>query len=473
LLAEVLELVETRQLNPIAHRVYPIGQAEEAFRTMAQAKHTGKIVFSLPDPESTLIAPSGTELFHADRTYLITGGSGGLGLTTARWMIEQGARHLVLLGRSAPSEAAEERLAAMRKMGATVMIAQADVAKQEDVSAVLSNAQRTMPPLAGILHAAGVLEDGILTQLDRDRFRKVTGAKVAGAWNLHVLTRGQTLDFFVMYSSASSMLGSPGQGNYAAANAFLDVLAHYRRAEGLPALSINWGPWADVGLAAAQANRGERLALTGVGSIAPAQGMEILGHLLRGRRTQVGVLPLNLRQWRQSNPQLAETPLLSEILQCESEPEEAPTRSNDMLASLVAAAPSERVALLEAHLQEQMSRVVRLPVAQIEPLTSFKNLGLDSLMALELRNRLEASLGLTLPVTMVFGYPTVTALAAHLMTRLQIPVAAGPESPPSPQPGAQSPQAPALERISQLSDEEVDRLFAARMQARQDAAVKS
>jgi acyl carrier protein len=361
----------------------------------------------------------------------------------------------------------------MRKMGATVMVAQADVAKEEDVSAVLSNAQRTMPPLAGILHAAGVLEDGILTQLDRDRFRKVTGAKIAGAWNLHVLTRGQPLDFFVMYSSASSMLGSPGQGNYAAANAFLDVLAHYRRAEGLPALSINWGPWADVGLAAAQANRGERLALTGVGSIAPAQGMEILGHLLRGRRTQVGVLPLNLRQWRQSNPQLAETPLLSEILQHEGEPEEAPTRSNDMLASLVAAAPSERLALLEAHLQEQMSRVVRLPAAQIEPLTSFKNLGLDSLMALELRNRLEASLGLTLPVTMVFGYPTVTALAAHLMTRLQIPVAVGPESPPLTQPAAQPPQAPALERISQLSDEEVDRLFAARMQARQDAAVKS
>jgi acyl transferase domain-containing protein/acyl carrier protein len=460
LLAEVLQLVETGQLQPISHRVVPIGQADEAFRLMARGKHTGKIVFSLRDPERVPIARAATDSrFHADRTYLITGGLGGLGLTTARWMIEQGARHLILLGRSTPSQTAAAELAQMREMGTTVMVAQADVARREDVAAVLSEAERTMPPLAGILHAAGVLEDGILTQLDRGRFRQVTAPKIAGAWNLHVLTRGQPLAFFVMYSSASSLLGSPGQGNYAAANAFLDALAYHRRAQGLPALSINWGPWADVGLAAARVNRGQRLALAGVGSIAPAQGMRILGRLLRGRRAQVGVLPLNLRQWRQSYPQLAETPLLSGILQHEGGLEEGQAEPNAMRAALVASAPSERIALLEAHLQDQMSRVVRLPAAQLDSRTSFKNLGLDSLMALELRNRLEASLGLTLPVTMVFGYPTVTALAAHLMTRLQLPGDAGPEPPPSPRPAAQP---PALDRISHLSDEEVDRVLAAR-----------
>jgi myxalamid-type polyketide synthase MxaE and MxaD len=223
----------------------------------------------------------------------------------------------------------------------------------------------------------------------------------------------------------------------------------------LPALSINWGPWAEVGLAAARANRGERLALAGVGSIVPAIGMEILGGLLREGHTQAGVLPLNLRQWRQSYPQLAESPLLSALLQHEGGAADAQDQRSAMRAALIAAAPAERTGLLEAHLQEQMSRVVRLPAAQIEPHTSFKNLGLDSLMALELRNRLEASLGLTLPVTMVFGHPTVAALAANLMTRLELAAA-------TVQPPEASSKPAALDRIAQLSDEEVDRLLAAR-----------
>jgi acyl transferase domain-containing protein/NADPH:quinone reductase-like Zn-dependent oxidoreductase/SAM-dependent methyltransferase/acyl carrier protein len=300
LLDEVLALVEAGALQPVAHREFPMDQAEEAFRFMAQARQTGKIVLSLRDPEATPITCAATGRFRPDRTYLITGGLGGLGLTTARWMVDEGARHLLLLGRRAPSTTVEDDLARLRQSGATIVVAQGDVARREDVSRVLDQLTRTMPPLAGILHAAGILDDGVLTQLDRERFRAVMAPKMAGTWNLHVLTRGQPIDFFVMYSSASSLLGSPGQGNYAAANAFLDAVAHYRRREGLPALSINWGPWADVGLAAAQTNRGERLAFGGVGSIDPARGMAILGRLLDGQRTQTGVLPLNLRQWRQS-----------------------------------------------------------------------------------------------------------------------------------------------------------------------------
>jgi acyl carrier protein len=211
-----------------------------------------------------------------------------------------------------------------------------------------------------------------------------------------------------------------------------------------------------VGLSAAQANRGERLAQRGFASIAPAQGMEMLGRLLREATAQVGVLPINLRQWRQFYPQLAQTPLLAELIDQEEKP---PQGTSQMHAALLAAAPSERSALLEAHLQEQIARVVRLPAAQIEPHTSFKSFGLDSLMAMELRNCLEGSLGVTLPVTMIFGYPTVIALASHLMSRLQIPTGTETESPQT-QPAA---EAPALQRIAELSDEEVERIFAARV----------
>jgi acyl transferase domain-containing protein/acyl carrier protein len=469
LLSEVLRLIETRRLQPIAHRVFRIAQAEEAFRFMAQAKHTGKIVLSLGDAPNVLISRGAVPRFHADRTYLITGGLGGLGLTTAQWMVEQGARHLVLLGRSAPSQSTQRELDGIRQTGASVLVLQADVSRFDDLARVFAEISQTMPRLAGIVHAAGTLEDGILTQLDQSRFRKATAPKMAGAWNLHLLTREQPLEFFVMYSSAASVLGAPGQGNYAAANAFLDALAHYRRAQGLAALSINWGPWAEVGLAAAQTNRGDRLALTGVGSIAPDRGMEILGDLLAGTHTQISVLPLNLRQWRQSYPQLAETPLLVDLLAHETQPDLQQSQSNDMRAMLMAGAPSERLALLEGHLQELIARVVRLQASQIEPHTSFKNLGLDSLMALELRNRLEASLGLTLPVTMIFGYPTVTALAAHLMKRLQIPVTVPEPIAPPQTTAVSSSQSPALNRINELSDEEVDRLFATRVARKGDA----
>jgi acyl transferase domain-containing protein/acyl carrier protein/SAM-dependent methyltransferase len=469
LLNEVLHLIEERRLQPIPHRVFPIAQAEEAFRVMAQARHTGKIVLSLRDAERVPIAGSDAGLrCRADRTYLITGGLGGLGLTTAQWLVQQGARHLVLVGRSDPSPAAHEELARLREAGAAVLALKADISNHEDVARVFADMAETMPAPAGVVHAAGVLEDGILTQLDQTRFRKATAPKIAGAWNLHLLTRQQPLDFFVMYSSAASVLGAPGQGNYAAANSFLDALAHYRRAQGLPALSINWGPWAEVGLAAAQANRGERLSFAGVGSIAPQRGMEIFGELLAGTRAQISVLPLNLRQWRQSYPQLAETPLLVDLFSQESQAEPARSQSNDMRAALNAAAPSERLALLEGHLQQQIARVVRLQPAQIEPHTSFKNLGLDSLMALEARNRLESSLGLTLPVTMIFGYPTVTALAAHLMSRLQMSVTA-PEPPAPSQPPMPRTAAPELNRINELTDEEVDRLFALRVARKGDA----
>jgi NAD(P)-dependent dehydrogenase (short-subunit alcohol dehydrogenase family) len=252
---------------------------------------------------------SAQHVLRGDATYLITGGLGGLGLTVARWMVNQGVRHLALAGRNGSSKNTEPALDEMRNAGVEILVVKADAADSVQVKEMLAQIDGSMPPLRGIIHAAGVLDDGILLQQDLQRFRHVMAPKIEGAWNVHSQTLDRELDLFVLFSSAASMLGTPGQGNYAAANSFLDALAHHRRAQGKPALSINWGAWLDVGLAAAESNRGERLALRGMSGITPEQGVEALGQLLDSQSVQTGVMALNLRQWRQSYPKIAGSPL--------------------------------------------------------------------------------------------------------------------------------------------------------------------
>ncbi|HYO70633.1 MAG TPA: SDR family NAD(P)-dependent oxidoreductase, partial [Archangium sp.] len=232
----------------------------------------------------------------AEATYLLTGGLGGLGLSVAKWMVEKGARHLVLMGRSEPTEAARQTLQELEKAGARVVVERADVSKREQLEAAFARMEKELPPLKGVVHAAVVLEDRTVLEMDGERFARPMPPKVQGAWNLHTLTADKPLDFFIMYSSAASLLGSPGQSNYAAANAFMDALAHHRRSQGLTGLSINWGAFSDVGQAAAQANRGERLSFRGISGLKPAQGTTVLGRLLSSRAAQVSVMQLDARQ---------------------------------------------------------------------------------------------------------------------------------------------------------------------------------
>jgi myxalamid-type polyketide synthase MxaE and MxaD len=337
----------------------------------------------------------------------------------------------------------------MRAAGAQVHEARADVAKPGALDRVLAALEPGIPPLRGVIHAAGVLEDSTLLQLDTERLRRVMAPKVAGAWNLHLATRNHALDFFVLYSSGSAMLGSPGQGNYNAANAFLDTLAHLRRQQGLPALSINWGPFSEVGMVAGR-EWTERLADRGMGSLTAAQGTAALGSLLNHPTPQIAVLPLNLRQWRQVYPRAGQMPFFAELIQA-NEKEGAAGRADQRLRQELQVADTKgRLALLEQHLRERIAAVLRLQADRIGVRTPLNSLGMDSLMALELRNRLEGSLGLRLPATLVWQHPTVAALAVHLVDALGLPA---PALPPS------ATQATAFDRIAELSDEEVERLF--------------
>ena len=413
LLREMVAKFESGAWQPLETRVTDLSESVEAFRTMAQARHIGKIVIAMRDCANTPIAAM-RSAFDSDGTYLITGGLGGLGLKVARWMIERGARRLVLMSRRAPSAEIQQVIETLvRDSGADVRAEQADVSQRDEVARVLSSIDR----LRGVIHAAGVVDDALLLHQTEARFRQVMAAKIDGAWNLHLLTRDCPLDHFVLFSSAAGVLGAPAQGNYAAANTYLDALAWYRRGQGLPALSIAWGAWSEVGLAAAQSNRGGRLALRGMQNLTPEHGLAILEQLMNSSACHVAAMPINARQWRQFYPKAAQSALF-ELLRDEASGEG--DASNALRAQLQSADPQVRKALLEEHLQQQLARVLRIDSQAIDPTRPLKELGFDSLMALEFRNRLELTLGLTLPATLIWGHPTLAVLTPHLASQMEL-----------------------------------------------------
>jgi myxalamid-type polyketide synthase MxaE and MxaD len=261
-------------------------------------------------------------------------------------------------------------------------------------------------PLRGVIHAAGVLDDGIVAELDRERFAGVLRPKVLGAWNLHAATAERPLDFFALFSSVVSLLTSPGQANYAAANAFLDALAHARRARGLAAHAINWAPWAEVGMAAGRSFRGVR-------SLAPAQACDALEGILADAAPQTGVFDLDLRQWFDFFPSASRLPLLSELRARDGA---AARRACDgrVKQELLALPEQERVQQLQRHVTHEIARVLARRPDEIGERSPLSDLGFDSLMAIELRNRLEADLAVTLSPTLLFACPTLQSMVASL-----------------------------------------------------------
>jgi NADPH:quinone reductase-like Zn-dependent oxidoreductase/acyl carrier protein len=418
LLREVVDRFEDGTFAPLPVQAFGANEAQDAFRLMAQAKHTGKIAIRMNDPEVSIAARAAHRGdLVADGSYLITGGLGGLGLTLASWMVSKGARHLALLGRSAPSAAAQEAIRALERTGAEVNVLRGDVSHPADVEGALGSMKERMPPLRGVVHAAAVLDDRTLLEIGEKQFWAPFPPKAVGAWNLHVATRGLPLDFFVMYSSITVLLGSAGQSNYVAANAFLDALAHARRAEGLPATSIQWGPFAEVGLAAAQDNRGQRLSFQGIESFTPGEGVELFSRLLLHPRAEVGLVRLSMRQWLDSHPQASGMRFLTGL---ENEKAQSRgTKAGSFREVLDRATPAERAPLIEGHVVEQLGRVLRLDPSRIDRRAPFTTLGVDSLLSMELRNQLEASLGLRLSAALLFTYPNPVALADYLLTSIE------------------------------------------------------
>ncbi|HEX5883032.1 MAG TPA: SDR family NAD(P)-dependent oxidoreductase, partial [Pyrinomonadaceae bacterium] len=358
-----------------------------------------------------------TKSVRSDGLYLITGGLGGLGLCVSKWLVDHGARHIVLMSRSGASETTETVVESLRSAGAEVTILKTDVSVAEELAAALDAIEQMDAPLTGVIHAAGVLDDGLLLTLDWDRFERVTRPKIEGAWHLHHQLRDKQLDFFVLFSSAGSMLGAAGQANHVAGNSFLDALAHYRRARSQQALSINWSQWGDTGKVANSA-ASERLQLQGIPRLSNAQGLRALELLLGQPSTpaQVGVMKFDLEQWSRFYPQALDSSLLRNFA-CEL-PEQK-TECSDIVSKLRAAQTDrQRLNLLEEFVRGEVAWVLRLSPKDIPSDAFFSDLALDSLRSLEIRNRLEHGLDLTLPATLVWHFPTVDLLAPHLAEKL-------------------------------------------------------
>ena len=343
-------------------------------------------------------------LLDPQASYLVTGGLGGLGLQVARWLADRGARQLVLAGRRGGATAEARRaIQALEEVGVRVAVVQADLGQPVEVERLLAACQ-AVAPLRGVVHAAGVIDDGLLLQQTPERVERVMAAKVVGSWQLHLQTLALPLEFFVCFSSIASLLGNQGQSTYAAANAFMDVLAHRRRRAGQPATAINWGGWSEVGLAAELVRS---TAAAGMGAIAPAQGLELLGILMAHQAPQVGVLPI---QWRRLEQTLTHPlPVLSELLGQGMQQGTSLRQQLDQLRG------EERDLRVKAHVQELALKLLGTVPGDDENFLAF---GLDSLMSIQLANRLSMSLGIALPSTLAFTYETLGRLVHYLIERL-------------------------------------------------------
>lgn len=368
---------------------FPAAQVQKAFETLSQARHMGKLVLDLSNRSGLFIQP-GPVTFCKDAAYLITGGLGALGFSLANWLLNNGAGQVILLGRKPPSAKVRARI---EVLGANrITCVQCDVTHRDDLEAIIRRIAAQKLPLRGIFHAAGLLADSVISRMTNDQLKAVFLPKALGAWHLHTLTHHLDLDWFVCYGSAAADFGFPGQANYAAANAFLDGLARYRRAHGLPALTLDWGVFGD-GLA----NDGS---FKGVTPMTPERGLEHLGALLRNPRPHVAVFPFSYEQWRKAYPMDAKACMFEDFCAAQGD-----DHSGDQIQD------EEQLARF---LREDIALVLRQDPARLDAQRPFGELGVDSLMSLEIRNRLEAGLGLKLPATLVWSHPNLEALADHL-----------------------------------------------------------
>jgi NAD(P)-dependent dehydrogenase (short-subunit alcohol dehydrogenase family)/aryl carrier-like protein len=417
-----------RLFDEIAHAT---GEDQIAFRD--GQRYVARLV------SSRGLTPPLPPSFRPDGSYLITGGLGSLGILVARWMVMQGARRLILMGRTQvpprstwhqleadhPQRGLVQALVELEALGATIHLAAVDVADEEQLSTFLAAYEReAWPPIRGVIHTAGVVQDELLLRMKTETFQRVLRPKVRGGWLLHRLLRDYPLDFFVLFSSTGSVIASLGQGNYAAGNAFLDALAHHRRSLGLPALSIGWGPWS-VGMVE-QLKLEQFYTRRGIELITPEVGMQILARVLGQRPAQLTAITANWTLARETSP-VGALPLMFSLLEeQEGDAAMSDTHTDDglLLQQLSEAQVADRQPMLASHLQELVARVLQLDASQFSDQEALTSLGMDSMMAIEVKHRIEGSLKVDISVLELLQEITVAQLAARILSSLQLDDAA-------------------------------------------------
>jgi len=425
----------------------------------------------------TAVRPSTPLTWKPDASYLVTGGLGGVGYVTAQWLARQGARHLVLLGRTPLPPRSEwaqvppevtvrqriDRLVALERLGVTVHYAAVDVADEAALTGWLAcYREEQRPPIRGVFHAAVLIDDQLLLNLDADSLRQVLLPKMVGGWLLH--KHLPDMDYFVLYSSLGAVWGQVGQGNYAAANTFLDGLAHYRQMNGLPGLSVNWGAWVGLGLAAESGTLRtiQELKTQGIEGFAADQGLAAQQLLLETAVPQAAVIPVNWQKYQRAQEEMGgrERPFLKHVIaQVSAAPVAAAKPADSFYDQLADAEPGQRQEMLETYLQKQVAIILKMAPEQINRGNQLGNYGFDSLMAIKLRNRLEQELHLTLSATLVWNYPTLGEMSVYLARKMNLPLSDEAEEAMAGESAAATPAEEALLEdiltgIESLSDED-------------------
>ena len=440
MLREIAEEFASGALVPVPVTEFPMSELASAMRFMSQAKHIGKIVVSNHAPVAVRATIPPAPDIRADATYLITGCLGGLGLATARWLAERGATSLVLMGRNPPSLEIEGYLGQLRDRGVRVSAIAADVSKDADVARVFDTMRIGFPPLRGILHAAMVLEDTPLADLDQSRWNRVMAPKVEGAWNLHRHSLASDLDFFVCFSSITSLLGNPMQANYAAANAFLDAFASWRRLRGLPATTINWGVVGGAGYVSRHREMEEFLHRQGYGSFTEKQTLEVLSEMLRRDVVQIMAARIDWRRLADIAPAVAASTRIRHLVPAAERPGGGPGNAG-LPALLADADPAVRAERVEQFLKEHTARLLGAAPTAIDADRPIIELGLDSLIAAELTVVIERDLKVEIAATRMLGGMSVRGLASEVLALLHPSAEERPPAAPAPQPGFAEPVA--------------------------------
>ncbi|MFC3994313.1 SDR family NAD(P)-dependent oxidoreductase [Nocardiopsis sediminis] len=408
LIAEVAAELAAGRLPVLPVTALPLAEAVPAFRTMAAAAHTGKLVLTLPGPDGTADAvtdPADVPVVR-DGAYVITGGLGGIGLRLAAHLAANGATRVVLNGRNAPGPAAEEAVAGLRAGGTDVRVVPGDIAAPGTAERLVAEAEAGGVPLRGAAHAAAVIADGTVALLDDATLDRTWRPKAEGAWRLHQATAGRDLDWWLAFSSAAALVAPPGQAGYAAANAWLDALATWRRAQGLTATSIAWGAWADLGA-------GAHLARQGYTMITPEEGIAAIDRLLRHDRTCTGYLPADADLWSKTMPHAAASPYFADMVG-EGTGRVDDARDTGLLGRVRAAGGARAAELVTEHLAAELRDILGAGARDIGGDARLTDLGVDSLRALELRTRVEQRLGVRVPAKLVWADGTLGGLAAHI-----------------------------------------------------------
>ncbi|OWV29285.1 type I polyketide synthase [Halomonas campaniensis] len=421
LFGEMMALFNDGTLSPLPFTSFSHTQVIDAFRYMQQARQIGKVVVTYEQP----IAPPqndvlGTEAMQlpADASYLVTGGLGGFGLRTAQWLVDKGARQLILLSRSGPaSEEAQAAITAFEQQGVTVLAAACDITDRTALADVLERAKGELAPLRGIVHAATVIDDGLIRNLDAERIQKVLAPKIDGARHLDALTREAELDFFVLYSSATTLFGNPGQANYVAANHWLEAFAASRRAAGLPATCVRWGAIEDVGFLARNTRTRDALQeRLGGSALRSEDALKVLEQMLLTPGPSLGVLELEWGALARFLP-TAEAPRFNEIARA-SDDDGSRDADDDISALLADLSPEELHSTVTDLLRAELASILLIDEEKLDIHRSVYDMGFDSLMGVELMTAIENRLGVQVSVMVLSEASTLDKLAGVLIQKM-------------------------------------------------------